>query len=97
MGSTPIPILWMRKLRIGEFSKVTELGSVKLGLNLRSDLGVFGTLYAFSRWTFSNFLKSLGRGWSRSEPYLIVSGSVPQEDLLLLGDGSRPVVVHQLI
>lgn len=24
-------------------------------------------------------------------------GSIPQEDLLLFGDGSRPVVIHQLI
>lgn len=31
------------------------------------------------------------------EAYLILSGPVPQKDLLLSGDGSRPVVIHQLI
>lgn len=39
----------------------------------------------------------MGRGWLRPEAYLIFLGSVPQEDLLLFGDGCRPVEVHQLI
>lgn len=47
--------------------------------------------------SWSSCLESLDWGWWGPEAYLILPGPVPQKDLLLFGDGRRPVVVHQLI